>query len=161
MKLSLVVAIGKGNAIGLNGGMPWHCIEDLKHFRSVTMDKYVVMGRKTWESLPDNKLPGRKCLVITSTPLVLNPGIEAHAFTSFEAARDHVKAEGGTELMIIGGQRLFQEYYNECDVLHITKIKLPIAAADTFCTFVLHPHRWRLISATETDDCTFQKWVRR
>ena len=63
-KISLIVARGSNGAIGLNGKMPWHIPEDLKHFKTVTMGCPVIMGRKTWDSI-GRPLPGRRNIVLT------------------------------------------------------------------------------------------------
>ena len=63
--ISYVVAVSKNGVIGREGGLPWHISSDLKRFKEITMGKPVVMGRKTWESLPRKPLPGRRNIVIT------------------------------------------------------------------------------------------------
>lgn len=158
MKLSLIVAIGTNGAIGNKGTIPWKCSTDMKHFRDTTMDEWVVMGRKTWESLPPTKLPGRVCMVLTSQPF---DDQRATAFATLDEAKAFAKAEGAEELFIIGGQRLFQEMYQHCDTLHVTTIKAEVAEADTFCSFTLMPSRWRLIASKDHDDCVIDRWVRR
>lgn len=158
MKLSLIVALGEHGAIGNNGDIPWKCPTDMRHFREKTMDKYVVMGRKTWDSLPPNKLPGRKCLVITSTPLKEESAI---TFGSFEDAKAFTVNQGAPELVIIGGSRLFMEHYNQCDELNITYIKQPVPEADTHVSFKLVPCIWRVIESKDHPDCTIQRYVKR
>jgi dihydrofolate reductase len=63
--ISLVVAVARNGVIGREGGLPWHISSDLKRFKEITMGKPVIMGRKTWESLPKRPLPGRRNIVIT------------------------------------------------------------------------------------------------
>ena len=63
--ISYVVAVSKNGVIGREGGLPWYISSDLKRFKEITMGKPVVMGRKTWESLPRKPLPGRRNIVIT------------------------------------------------------------------------------------------------
>ncbi len=67
MKVALVAAVARGGVIGRDGGLPWRLPEDLAHFREVTMGHPVVMGRRTWESLPERfrPLPGRRNVVVT------------------------------------------------------------------------------------------------
>ena len=67
-KLVIVVAMAENRVIGQDGGLPWHLPEDLKRFKAVTMGKPLVMGRKTWESLPRKPLPGRPNLIVTRQP---------------------------------------------------------------------------------------------
>lgn len=158
MKLSLIVAIGTEGCIGVKGGLPWQCKDDMRHFRKVTMGKHVVMGRKTWESLPTPKLPGRQCIVVTSQPLDSPDAIVVGSFAEAKAA---ALQAGSPELMIIGGKRLFEEHYDECDTLYITTIYEEITGADTFFNFDLKPHRWRLLDTDVREECCFYRWVRR
>src|SRR5690348_16688740 len=64
-RIALVVAVARNGVIGRGGHLPWHISSDLKHFKTITMGKPLVMGRKTWESLPRRPLPGRMNIVIT------------------------------------------------------------------------------------------------
>ena len=97
--LALVVAMTPDRVIGLNGDMPWHIPEDLKHFRRVTMGHAIIMGRKTHESI-GRPLPRRRNIVITRNPDVEFPGCEvAH---SLEAAIEMARA-GGDDEPRIGG----------------------------------------------------------
>ena len=64
-KLTLVVAIAKNGVIGRDGNLPWRLSSDMKRFKAVTMGKPVLMGRKTWDSLPRKPLPGRQNLILT------------------------------------------------------------------------------------------------
>lgn len=158
MKLSMIVAIGTDSCIGKNGAIPWQCKMDMKHFRETTMGKHVIMGRKTWESLPPKKLPGRKCFVLSSTPID-HPDVIV--VESLEQAMAMCSCAKVPELVIIGGQRLFEEYYSQCDVLHITTIFEEIQGADTFFRFELAPDKWRLIHTAVHSDCCIHRWVRR
>ena len=65
MIVSFVVAVARNGVIGREGGLPWHISSDLKRFKEITMGKPVIMGRKTWDSLPRKPLPGRRNIVIT------------------------------------------------------------------------------------------------
>ena len=64
-KLTLVVAVAKNGVIGREGALPWRLSSDMKRFKAATMGKPVLMGRKTWDSLPRKPLPGRQNLVLT------------------------------------------------------------------------------------------------
>ena len=65
MKISLIAAIGKNRGLGKSGKIPWHISEDFKRFKQITLNHPIIMGRKTWESLPIKPLPGRYNIVIT------------------------------------------------------------------------------------------------
>lgn len=137
-KLCLIVAIAKNGAIGKGGTLPWHLPEDLKHFKATTQGHHCVMGRKTWESLPPGGLPGRKCYVISST----DPGEGATWVPSVDHLLMQLTREGAEKLFIIGGARLFQEYYQLCDELHITDVDLLVEGADTFFVPLLGTSTW-------------------
>ena len=99
--ISIIVAASTNNVIGRNGELPWRLSEDLKHFKQTTMDKAILMGRKTWQAI-GRPLPGRQNIVITR-----NPGFEAvgaDVCTSLTAAMD-VSTSG--EIMVIGGGQLY------------------------------------------------------
>lgn len=138
-KLCLIVAIGENGAIGKDGTLPWHIPEDLRYFKAVTTGHCCVMGRKTWESLPPGGLPGRPCYVLSST----DPGGQAIWIKSVPALLAQLKADNVPKLFIIGGARLFKEYYLQCDEMHITMVDVEVENADTF----FHPNishvKWR------------------
>ena len=84
---------GRAGAIGLNGGMPWHCAEDMKHFKELTVSHPVIMGRKTWESLGGKyrPLPNRDNIVVSHDPMYRAPG--ATVVTSLDDALDMARQE--------------------------------------------------------------------
>lgn len=96
MSVGLVWAEARGGAIGRGGTMPWHLPEDLAHFKAVTLGAPVVMGRRTWESLPERfrPLPGRENVVVTRDPSFAAEG--ARVAASLEAALALALVESGT-----------------------------------------------------------------
>ncbi len=103
-KISLIVARGKNGAIGLNGKMPWHIPEDLRHFKTVTMGCPVIMGRKTWDSI-GRALPGRTNIVLTRNPEGTYQG--ALRASSIREALELVP--GAENVFIIGGAQLYRQ----------------------------------------------------
>ncbi len=103
--LSLVVAFAENRGIGYRGELPWRLPSDLRRFRELTLGGTVLMGRKTFESLPDayRPLPGRRNLVVSSQPCFRAPGIEA--FADLQAAL----AAGGTDCFVIGGGSVYEQ----------------------------------------------------
>jgi dihydrofolate reductase len=75
-KISLVVAVSRNGVIGRDGGLPWHISSDLKRFKEITMGKPIIMGRKTWESLPKRPLPGRRNIVLTRAAQKIREGAD-------------------------------------------------------------------------------------
>ncbi|MEJ2433932.1 MAG: dihydrofolate reductase, partial [Pseudolabrys sp.] len=104
MNIVLVAAVGNNGVIGRAGGMPWRLRSDLQHFKKLTLDKPVVMGRKTYVSI-GRPLPQRTNIVITRDADFAAPGIVTAP--SFEAAlalaREDADRRGSDEIMVIGG----------------------------------------------------------
>jgi dihydrofolate reductase len=101
-RVSMIAAMGRNRAIGMNGAMPWHLPGELQHFKQATMGKAILMGRKTWQSI-GRPLPGRQNIVISRNSDFIADG--ADLVTSLQAAIDAAEAE---EVMVIGGGQLYQ-----------------------------------------------------
>jgi dihydrofolate reductase len=124
MSVALVWAQAADRVIGAGGVMPWHLPEDLKHFRALTSGSPVVMGRRTWESLPERfrPLPGRRNLVVTRQPGWASPGAEvAH---SIEEALAAAPADG--TLWVIGGAELYRQTLPVADRIELTELDLTV-----------------------------------
>jgi dihydrofolate reductase len=123
MKIVLVAAIGENNVIGRGGQLPWKIRSDLRHFRALTLDKPVIMGRKTFQSI-GKALDRRTNIVITRDQDFSAEGVETAA--SLEAAlalaREDAKRSGANELMIIGGADIFAAAMPLADRLEITHV---------------------------------------
>lgn len=120
-KISLIAAMAKNRIIGKDNQMPWHLPADLKHFKSVTMSKPIVMGRKTFESI-GRPLPGRRNVVISR-----NEGYNAEGcdvVNSINAALHLLKESD--EVMIIGGGFLYSQTIDLADKLYLTFINLEV-----------------------------------
>jgi len=111
--LGLIVAMTRDGVIGLDGRIPWHYPADLARFRRLTMGATVIMGRRTWESLPRRPLPGRRSLVLTSRPL---PGVETAA-TLTEALMMVVG-----DAWVIGGAQVYAEALPLVDRIEVTYV---------------------------------------
>ena len=112
----MVVARAENGVIGRGGGMPWHLSEDLKRFKALTMGSAMVMGRKTFESLP-GLLPGRRHIVITRDPHWRTEGAEI--------ARDADEAlamAGPGRVSVIGGAEIFGLFMPAADAIELTEI---------------------------------------
>lgn len=124
MKVVLVAAVARGGVIGRDGGLPWRLPEDMAHFREVTMGHPVVMGRRTWESLPETfrPLPGRRNIVVTRNAAWSAEGAERAG--SLEEALALV--DGAERASIIGGGELFAAALPLADELLLTEIDLEV-----------------------------------
>lgn len=114
----LVVARDIFGTIGKDNKLPWHCKEDLQRFKKITMGKNIVMGRKTFESLP-KMLPGRKHVVLTRNEDFSHEGVEV--FHSIDDLL--VTYEGKEDLYIIGGAEIYRQFIDKFDVIEMTVIK--------------------------------------
>lgn len=146
-ELLLVAAVARNGVIGAGGRLPWRLPHDLQHFRAVTQGRPVVMGRRTWESLPPRfrPLPGRRNLVVSRQPDWQADGAETHP--SLESALAAVA--GAPQACVIGGAELYVAALPRADGLMLTEIArdfpgdvhFPNFDADTFEAVAREPHR--------------------
>ena len=125
LPLSLIAALGENRVIGVDNSMPWHLPADFKYFKATTLDKPIIMGRKTWDSL-GRPLPGRLNLVVSrQTDLQLEG---AEVFATLEAAVERAQAwaheQGVNEVMLIGGAQLYTQGLADADRLYLTRVGL-------------------------------------
>jgi dihydrofolate reductase len=125
--IAAIVAMDEGRVIGKDGALPWHLPEDLAHFKSKTSGHFVLMGRKTWDSLPSKfrPLPGRVNIVMSRTPAALNLPAGTHGVSSIEEALTIVERLGKPDQMLwcIGGAELYAAGLPLCDELHLTLVR--------------------------------------
>ncbi|MEN6589278.1 MAG: dihydrofolate reductase [Proteiniphilum sp.] len=126
--IALIAALDEENAIGRNGGLLCHLPNDLKHFKQITTGHTVIMGRKTYESLPKGALPNRINIVITSDHAENYPG--CIIVRSVEEALTHCKED--EKAFIIGGGKLYHSSLHLADQLYLTRIHHTFPDADTF-----------------------------
>ncbi|MDR1763554.1 MAG: dihydrofolate reductase [Dysgonamonadaceae bacterium] len=128
MEICIIVAVAENGAIGKGGDLLWHIGEDLKRFKEITSGHPVIMGRKTWESLPKKPLPDRRNIVVTKNRDFTAEGAEICHST--EEVLSACKNENG-EVFCIGGAALYREMLPLCDKLYITRV-FENFEADTF-----------------------------
>src|SRR5689334_13082891 len=100
-RIAFVVAVARNGVIGAKGDLPWRISSDLKRFKQITMGKPVIMGRKTWESLPKRPLAGRLNIVITRDGAYEAPGAVVAA--GVEEALTAAREANAEEICVIGG----------------------------------------------------------
>jgi dihydrofolate reductase len=155
MIISLIVAATENGVIGRDGAMPWSMPSDLKHFRSVTLGKPVIMGRKTYQSI-GKPLPGRHNIVVTKSPDFCVDGVELASSldSALKSAACVAGKTGAQEIMIIGGGQIYKAALPIADRIYLTRIKAVLAGDATFP--VIDPDIWRTVSMTAlpraTDD---------
>jgi dihydrofolate reductase len=145
-KLTLVVAIAKNGVIGRDGALPWRLSSDMKRFKGATMGKPVLMGRKTWESLPKKPLAGRQNLVLSRDPNLVAPG--AWVFSSLDvmlaAARAMAQTADVEEACVIGGAQLYEAILPLADRIVLTEVNL---SPEGDARLDLDLSRWREVSS--------------
>ena len=124
--ISMIAAIGKNNELGKNNDLIWHLKEDMKFFKKKTMNHNVVMGRKTYESLPGG-LPGRKIIVLSTKPV----DKEVIVFDNINNIVDKYK-NNEEEIFICGGASIYKQFLPYADKLYLTEIDSEDKEADTF-----------------------------
>ncbi|MFA6264602.1 MAG: dihydrofolate reductase [Pseudolabrys sp.] len=122
-KIVLVAAIGDNGVIGNDGQLPWRLKSDLQHFKRITINKPVVMGRKTYESI-GRLLPNRTNIVMTRDLGLAVPGgvIATSLDAALGYARDDANRRGTSDIMIIGGGDVFDRTMSKADRLEITHV---------------------------------------
>ena len=137
--LTLIAARARNGAIGKDGTLPWHIPEDLKFFKRETLGGAIIMGRRTWESLPFRPLKDRLNLVVTSTL-----DLPGHAMPDLDTAIAAARAAGYARIYGIGGERVFHDLLPRADRLLITEVDVDIDGADAFFPD-FDPADWREI----------------
>ena len=130
MTVSLVAALARGGVIGRDGGIPWRIPEDMARFRALTMGHPVVMGRRTWESLPDQfrPLPGRGNIVVSRNPDWSAQGADRAG--SVREALDLLESE--SQVFVIGGGEIYAAALPFADELVLTEIDADVEGDTTF-----------------------------
>ena len=118
------VARSRNGVIGQAGGLPWRLKSDLQIFKSVTLFKPVIMGRKTWDSLPRKPLPGRLNVVLSRDGSFEPEGavVCESLDEAFQIAREQAAEDGAEEVCVIGGAALFAEALPRARRLYLTEV---------------------------------------
>lgn len=145
--ISIIVALARNRAIGLNGNLIWHLSADLKYFKRVTTGHTVIMGYKTFLSLPNHKaLPNRRNIIISSHLEQAPEGFElAH---SIQEAVNMVHDE--EETFVIGGGSIYEQFLPKADRLYLTRIDKEFEA-DTYFPYIDFDE-WNLIDVNVVDE---------
>lgn len=141
--ISIIVAVSDDWGIGRNNQLLWHIPEDLRRFKKLTMGKALIMGKKTWESLPKKPLKGRKNIVLTDVPgEVIDESVTAY---SIEDAM--VKCGENEDVFVIGGGSVYRQFMEKADRLYITHVHKN-TSADVFFP-VPDRDKWKVVESME------------
>jgi dihydrofolate reductase len=135
--ISAIVARGRNNIIGVKGDLPWHLRSDLQNFKAVTKGKPVIMGRKTWESLPFKPLPGRLNIVVTRQIGYLAKGgaVVPNIDLAIEMGAAQASQDEVEEVFVIGGAQIYGAVMQQTTRLYITEVDIAPEGDASFPTF--------------------------
>lgn len=149
-EIVIIAAVAKNRVIGRDNQLLWHIPEDMAHFKALTAGHTVIMGRKTWESLPARfrPLPGRRNIVISRQ--IDYPAIGAELADSLEVAIALSKAEAQT--FIIGGGEIYRQAMDVANRLELTEVDLSPEGDAWFPP--IEPNRWQKIAERPLESLT-------
>ena len=140
-RITLVVARAANGVIGKDGKLPWHLPADLRHFKAVTLGAPMIMGRRTFDSLP-GLLPGRRHIVLTRDPGWNRPGAERAG-----SVDEALSVANGERVSIIGGAEVFRLFESRADAVELTELHFAPDGDTVLPPF--DPARWREVSREE------------
>ncbi len=144
MLISIIVGVGRNNEIGCNNDLLWKLPADMKHFKEITTGHSIVMGRKTFESLPKGALPNRVNIVLSR-----NKAVSFNNCLVFSSIEEVVGSQRDTEeLFIIGGSEVYKQTISLADKLYLTRVDAEFDNADTFFPEIDYSE-WKEISREE------------
>ena len=160
-RLAMIAAVGPDLELGSGGDLVWHISADLKNFKRLTMGHPVIMGRKTWESLPKRPLPGRLNVVVSHALWDIEGAVCVQSpAEALEACREEDMP------FVIGGAQIYEAFLPLADELYITHVDAE-TDKEIDCRMPEYRDDWKLVEASEweTDPkgvrYRFEKWIRK
>ncbi len=156
----IVVAASKNHVIGSGGQLPWKLRSDLQRFKALTMGHWLIMGRKTWDSI-GRALPGRETVVVSRQPDLQIP--QVHVASSVEQAIHMVPSDKIP--FVVGGAEIYRQAMPLCKHLYLTRVECESDGDAYFDSF--DPNAWRLVryeripsGPHDQYETEFQEWIR-
>ena len=159
MKIHLIWAQELNGGIGKNGMLPWHISEDLQNFKKLTLGSTILMGRKTWESLPIRPLSKRRNIVLSSKKVS-----DIECYTSTKECIEKLVDDGTEKLFVIGGSTVYRNFIHRADELHITYMDEITEGIDTYfpVTMLKIKKEFKKINEIElSKKVIYTQWVRK
>lgn len=153
-----IVAMNRDGCIGRAGAIPWHHREDLRFFKRTTSGGTIVMGRKTWDSLPRKPLPRRNNVVLTRT--VPETPVEGATFCRPEDLDDALR-DAPAPVFVIGGAVVYAALWDRIDTFLVTRVPDDVPDGDTWFPRALEPDFVLEETTTLSEDVTVERWTRR
>ena len=147
-RIALMVAMAQNRCIGINNTLPWHLPHDLQHFKSTTLNKPVVMGRKTFESI-GRPLPQRTNIVVTRNLLWAYEGVQTAATVpaAIQLALDCAVQTGANEIVVIGGEQIYREALPQVSRIYLTRVYASVEGDAYFPEF--NEVEWQQLGAEQ------------
>lgn len=147
--MNLIVNVSENWAIGRGNELLFHLSTDMKFFKSQTIEKTVVMGRKTLESFPGKKpLPKRKNIVLTANPDFCAENVEI--VYSIDELLKKIDLENSEDIYVIGGETIYRQLLPYCDTAFVTKVASTVNDADAFMVNLDDDENWEISDESET-----------
>ena len=159
MKIHLIWAQDISGGIGKDGKLPWYLPEDLQNFKKLTLESTILMGRKTWESLPIKPLSKRRNIVLSRKQVA-----DVECYTSIEKCLEKLDAGGTDKLFVIGGSTVYRNFIYIADELHITQVNEVTNGISTFfpLTMLKIKNQFEKINEIElSNKAIYTQWVRK
>lgn len=147
--LSLIAAIGSNRELGLNNNLIWKIPEDLQFYKNKTMDKNIIMGRKTFESMPVSAFKGRNPIVISSRKMDLY--YDVISFDNLASVLNYIE-KSNKEFIVVGGSTIYNQFLPYVDTMYLTEV-LERSRADTFFPY-FYEDEWEINTIL---DCSKEK----
>lgn len=164
MKIIAIVAVSENGVIGVNGGLPWEPIkDDMRRFKALTVGHAVIMGRKTWKSLPAKPLLGRANYVVSSA----SPLFWFHQQASLDNGLSVARQSGYEKAFLIGGERIYREGIPLCDEVYLTRVHCNVSIPEggevaMFADDWIHSQEFNceILGRTDEGMATFYRYYR-
>lgn len=157
--LTIIAAVSDNNIIGVDNSLPWHCPEDLAHFKQLTLNKPVIMGRKTFESLK-RPLPNRLNIVVSRNCSSVSEDPNVVTLSSFDDAVSY-GLYISNDVCIIGGGEIYKQALEVADFMVLTKVHVEVEGDVTFPSFTdtqwERAYTMHVFSKTPCDFCVYRR----
>lgn len=166
MKISIIVAISSNNVIGQGGHLVFNDPEDMNYFKKTTLGKIVVMGRKTWDGIPDKFKPlvNRTNIIISRTPDAVKVPSGVLVLDSWESAKEHIREiDPNAEVFVMGGGEIYELALKDATILHISKFKedKPVDENTVFFPSFEEDYKLHIVTHPKSRNFTINYYVKK
>tara|TARA_B100001250_G_C19761438_1_gene772658 strand:+ start:1021 stop:1503 length:483 start_codon:yes stop_codon:yes gene_type:complete len=158
MNIHIIWAQDNNGGIGKGNRLPWHISEDLINFKKITNTHTIIMGRRTWDSLPKKPLPNRRNIVLSSKKID-----DVECYKSVDLCLKKINDDKINDVFIIGGKMIYSSFFNLANILHITFINETVNGVDTYFPIPIKriKENYKIVSEVELGlNCVYTKWTK-